>query len=125
MATIERWTDDPARAADVASLCDAALPGEDLTEDDLAACLWDGAAGDPFVVLGTDDGAGAAAAVMHDAGGGRRVGFVQLVAVRPDGRRQGLGRALVDALVAWAFDEQQCDAVAVGGAAPFYLWPGV
>src|SRR3954453_2048044 len=124
---IERWTDDPARAADVAVVCDAALPGENLTEDDLAACLWDGGAGDPFVVFGASDGSGVAAGVVHAVGGGgrRRVGFVQLVAVTPDARRQGLGGSLVDAVSAWAFDEQGCEAVAVGGAAPFYLWPGV
>jgi GNAT superfamily N-acetyltransferase len=124
---LERWTDDPAHAADVAALCDVALPGEDLTEDDLAACLWDGAAGDPFVVLASDDGAGVAAGVVHDVGdgGGVRVGFVQLVAVAPVARRTGLGRELVDGLVSWAFDEHDCRAVAVGGASPFYLWPGV
>src|SRR3954462_9405997 len=95
---IDRWTDDPARAADVAALCDEALPGENLTEDELSACLWDGGNGDPFLVAGSSDGAGAAAGVVHDAGGGRRVGFVQLVAVRPDARRQGLGRSLVEAV---------------------------
>jgi GNAT superfamily N-acetyltransferase len=127
---IDRWTDDPARAADVAALCDLALPGENLSEDDLSACLWDGAAGDPFVVLASSDGAGVAAGVVHDVGGGagsggRRVGFVQLVAVHPEARRAGLGRSLVEALIDWALEEEACAAVAVGGASPFYLWPGV
>ena len=126
MVNLQRWSDDASRAADVAALCDLALPGENLTEDELSACLWDGDAGDPFVVVGADDGSGAAAAVVHDVDGGRRrIGFVQLIAVDPDARRQGLGRSLVEEVAAWAFDEHSVDAVAVGGASPFYLWPGV
>ncbi|MDQ3107991.1 MAG: GNAT family N-acetyltransferase [Actinomycetota bacterium] len=118
---MQRW--DRERASDVAAIVDLALPGEGLTEDDLVAVLWED--DDPTVVVATPDGAGVAAAVVHDVGRGSRVGFVQLVAVQPDGQRGGRGRALVEAIRHWAFDEQGCTALAVGGAAPFYLWPGV
>ena len=118
----ERWNET--RAPALAALCDAALPGENLTEDELRAALWDGDDADPTVVLASDDGAGAVAGVVHTVGP-RRVGFVQLVAVRPDARRRGIGSSLVEALRAWAFDEHGAEGLAVGGASPFYLWPGV
>ena len=121
----ERW--DESRAGELAALCDAALPGENLTEDELRAALWDASASGEegaTVVLGSPDGAGAVAGVVRTVGP-RRVGFVQLVCVRPDARRRGLGTALVQALQAWAFDDEGCDGLGVGGASPFYLWPGV
>jgi GNAT superfamily N-acetyltransferase len=107
----------------LAAIVDEALPGEGLTEDELLAVAWEDV--DPTVVVGAPDGAGAAVGVVHDVGGGRRVGFVQLVAVRPAARRQGLGRELAEAVASWAVDEHGASAVAVGGAAPFYVWPGV
>ncbi len=120
---MERW--DRPKASALAALVDAALPGEGLAEDELVAvCFDDDGAGDPMVVFATDDGAGVAAAVVHEAAG-RRVGFVQLVAVHPEARRRGHGRALVEAVAAWAGEEHDAAVVAVGGAAPFYLWPGV
>lgn len=121
----ERW--DESRATDLAALCDAALPGENLTEDELRAALWDGLgddAGSVSVVVGAPDGSAAAAGVVHTVGP-RRVGFVQLVAVRPKARRRGVGSALVGELRRWAFDEHGADGLGVGGASPFYLWPGV
>lgn len=119
----ERW--DETKAAALASLCDAALPGERLTEDELRAALWEGGDGDPSVVLGFDDGSGAVAGVVHEVGSGRRLGFVQLLAVQPDRRRAGVATSLVAALRSWAVDEHGALGLAVGGAAPFYLWPGV
>ena len=119
----ERW--DESRAAELAALCDVALPGEDLTEDELRAALWETDAGTASsVVLASEDGAGVVAGVLSDVGG-RRVGFVQLVAVRPDARRRGVATSLVGELRSWAFDTHGADGLAVGGAAPFYLWPGV
>ncbi|HEX2851483.1 MAG TPA: GNAT family N-acetyltransferase, partial [Acidimicrobiales bacterium] len=53
------------------------------------------------------------------------VGFVQLVAVAPGRRRSGVGREVVATLQEWAFDEHGARAMAVGGCAPYYLWPGV
>jgi GNAT superfamily N-acetyltransferase len=118
---VERW--DRGAAATLTSIVDDALPGEGLTEDDLVAIAWEDV--DPTVVVGLADGSGAAVGVVHEVGGGRRVAFVQLVTVRPAARRQGLGRALVEAVGAWAVDEHGAADLAVGGAAPFYLWPGV
>ena len=117
---IEVW--GPERAADLEQLCAAALPSEELSADELLACCWDGA--EASVVLGTDDGTGAIAACAHDHGP-RRVGFVQLVAVHPDARRQGRGRALLDAAHGWLFGEAGAQEVRAGGGAPHYLWPGV
>ena len=122
---LERW--DESRAADLTALCDAALPAENLTEDELRAALWDGAGDDgddACVVVATPDGSSAAAGVVHTVGP-RRVGFVQLVVVHPDARRRGLGTSLVDELRRWAFDEHGAEGLGVGGASPFYLWPGV
>ena len=118
----ERW--DETEAATLTALCDVSLPGENLTEDELRAALWEGGDGDPSVLLALDDGAGAIAGVVHDVGP-RRVAFVQLVAVRPDARRRGVATSLLADLRAWAFEEQGAAGLAVGGAAPFYLWPGV
>ena len=115
-ADLERWDRD--RSADLAALVDAGLPGEGLTEDELVAVCWEDL--DPTVVVAAEGGAGAAAAVVHGD-----VAFVQLVVVRPDARRRGLGRALVEALAAWARDEHGATSLAVGSCAPFYLWPGV
>lgn len=120
MERLDRWDRD--EAATLASIVDESLPSEGLSEDELVAVAWEDV--DPTVVVGAADGGGASVGVVHEVGG-RRVGFVQLVAVRPSARRQGLGRALVDAVAAWAVDEQGASTLAVGGAAPFYVWPGV
>jgi len=117
--TIERWDRD--RASDVVAIADLALPGEALGEDDLVSCLWDDV--DPTVVFGIDD-AGVAVAVARQVGE-RRIGFVQMVAVVPESRRLGHGRALLAAVEEWAFGEQLAVALSVGGGAPYYLWPGV
>lgn len=117
---MQHW--DRSKAEQLTAIVDAALPSEGLTSDELTAACWED--DDPTLVVADDGGAGAAVAVVHEAGD-QRVGFVQLVAVRPEARRQGTGKALVEALIRWAVDEQGVTALAAGGAAPFYLWPGV
>jgi GNAT superfamily N-acetyltransferase len=108
-----------ARAEELAALVAAALPAEELSADELLACCWEDPA--PSVVLASDDGAGAISASV----GAHGIGFVKLVAVHPDERRRGTGRALLDAAHEWLRDSHGCTAVVAGAAAPFYLWPGV
>lgn len=119
---METW--DRSRLSDLVSLTDAALPSENLTGDELLASCWEDP--DRSIVFGLADGSGAISGVVREVRD-RRVAFVQLVAVRPEHRRRGHGRALVGELAAWAFDADSGGAVAlsVGGASPFYLWPGV
>lgn len=117
---MQHW--DRSRADELAAIVDAALPHEGVTADELTAVCWED--DDPTLVVADDGGAGAAGAVVHGTGD-QRVGFVQLVAVRPEARRQGTGKALVEALIRWAVDTHGATALAAGGAAPFYLWPGV
>jgi GNAT superfamily N-acetyltransferase len=113
---------DRARAEELTGIVDAAMPSENLSADELVACLWDDR--DATVVLATDDGEAAAAAVVREVRG-RRVGFVQLVATKPNARRRGHARDLVTGLRDWALDEQAAVAMQAGGGAPYYLWPGV
>jgi len=114
---VEVWTS--ARAGDLQRLVDVSLPGERLTPDELATVVW----GDPGVVVGTADGLGAAAGVVRRYGS-LAVGHVRLVVVDPSGRRQGRGRALLEAVEAW-FRQQEVTVAVWGGEAPTYLWPGV
>jgi GNAT superfamily N-acetyltransferase len=100
-------------------LVEAAVPGESLTDDELLACCWD----DPGAVLALPSGDGAVSVVGRDVGG-RRVGFVKLLAVHPGVRRLGHGRALLAAAEAWLVADG-ADEVRWGASAPFYLWPGI
>jgi GNAT superfamily N-acetyltransferase len=56
--------------------------------------------------------------------GDTTVGWVKLLAVQPDARRCGHGRALLAAAESWAFDAGATE-MQLGGSAPFYFWPGV
>ena len=109
----------PERAGELAGLLAAAAPHERLTADELLGVLWE----DPGVVLGTDAGDGAVAAVTRRYGD-VVAGYVRLVAVHPEAQRRGLGRRLLGAAEAWLV-EQGAAVAALGGEAPVYLWPGV
>jgi mycothiol synthase len=102
----------------LAALITAALPHEGLTADELLACCWEDPA--PSVVLTTADGTG----VVSTSAGPHGMGFVKLVAVHPEARRQGHGRALLDAAHAWLSGEG-CTHFVAGAASSFSLWPGV
>ena len=106
------------RADELAALLDVALRGEELSSDELLGCCWD----DPGIVLGAPGGQGAVCASFQDHGG-RGIGFIKLIAVAPDARRQGVARSLLEAAHDWAFDQGAAE-IRVGAAAPFYLWPG-
>jgi GNAT superfamily N-acetyltransferase len=71
------------------------------------------------VVLGPADGSGAAAVAVRGT-----TAVVLLLAVDPGAQGAGIGRGLLDAATAWAFDSGAAKVV-LGGLAPFYLWPGV
>jgi predicted N-acetyltransferase YhbS len=113
----EPWSAD--KVDDLVALCDTAMSGEHLTADELAACCFD----DPGVVLGTPD-ADAAIALCTRELGDRTVAFVKLLAVVPAAQRTGLGRSLLATAVDWA-RAADARALAIGGSAPFYLWPGI
>lgn len=52
------------------------------------------------------------------------VGHIDLVAVRPDARRQGLGRALIGRMEA-ALAGRGASDVLLAGNPPYYAWPGI
>lgn len=114
---MQRWTAD--RFPELVALVDAALPDEGLGPDDLLACSFE----DDGVVLGATGGDGAVVAVTRSIGD-VTVGFVQIVAVAPSARRVGVGRRLLTAAEAWMVERGATHA-ALGGSAPWYLWPGV
>jgi mycothiol synthase len=97
----------------IAALCRRSL-GDPPAAHELASVLF----GDdrPAVVRG-DPGVGVVA--TGEAGGN---GFVKLLVVDPVHRRQGHGRALLDAAEA---DLAGLPSITVGTDAPFYLFPGV
>jgi mycothiol synthase len=104
------------QAGDLAGLAALALPDEQLSGDELLACCWDPGDG---VVLGTPDGSGAAALAVRGS-----TAVVLLLAVAPEAEGAGLGRSLLDAACARAWDAG-AERVVLGGLAPYYLWPGV
>jgi GNAT superfamily N-acetyltransferase len=109
-------------------ITDAALPGEDLSEDELSAVADEG------TVLATPDGAGAVVVVGPDRAsrGGRTdpgsagLGIIVLIAVVPAAQGHGLGRTLLQAAEQWARDQGVAElwAGAAGPVGP-WLWPGV
>jgi GNAT superfamily N-acetyltransferase len=131
---ITTW--DRSHAGALAALVEAALPGEELSEDELLAVCFDDPGSDPdrpgrpgeaAIVLATEDGTGAAVAVIRAWGEPdalHKVAFVKLLVVHPDHRRRGHGHALLAAVERWAWHEGAAE-LQLAGSAPFYLWPGV
>jgi predicted N-acetyltransferase YhbS len=103
--------------ADLAALVDRAMPDERLTPDELHRALFDDR--QPALVRG-DPAVGVVATVRSV--GDDRHGFVRLLAVDPDRRRQGVGRALLAAAEA---DLDGAASITIGADAPFFLFPGV
>ncbi|MFJ6166062.1 GNAT family N-acetyltransferase [Micromonospora orduensis] len=107
----ERALDLPEDAAEVASIVDV---------------LWPRAGADrPVVGLGAHRGADLVGVLLcsvspTDPG----VGHVDLVAVLPDQRRRGVGRALLARAEA-VFAERGVTEVLLAGNPPYYAWPGI
>jgi mycothiol synthase len=114
---IEEWGVE--RVGDVAELLRAAMPGEQLSDDELAAVCWE----DPGVVFAAEGGSGVCAVVTR-AANDQITGWVRLLAVHPGARRQGVATALVDAAEEWSRG-RAASQVGFGASAPFYLWPGI
>ncbi len=100
-------------------ITDAALPGEDLSEDELSTVVDEG------TILATADGAGAVVIV----GVADRSAVIALIAVAPAAQGEGRGRELLRAAGAWALERGAGTvwAGSGGGAGPAgpWLWPGV
>ncbi len=107
------------QVGDLFALVDEALPRERLTADELLAGCFD----DPGVVLALPDGSGAVSAVTRSFGD-YVTGWIRLIAVAPDARRHGRGRALLAAAEDWAYAHGASE-MHLGESAPFYFWPGV
>jgi N-acetylglutamate synthase-like GNAT family acetyltransferase len=101
----------------IVSLVDRALPAEGLARPELAKALF--CAEQPAVVRG-DPTVGVVATVRSRTDD--RQGFLRLLAVDPDRRGRGAGRALLDAAEA---DLADAASITVGADAPFHLFAGV
>lgn len=127
---ITTW--DRSHAPALTALVAAAMPAEQLSEDELLAVCWDDPGPDPQVgeagvVLANADGLGAAVGVVRAWGEPsalHKIAFVKLLVVHPDARRAGRGHELLAAVESWAW-EQGASELQLAGSAPFYLWPGV
>ena len=101
----------------LAALCSRAMPDEGLTATDLETCCL----GPGTEILGDSEGM---IAWLHKDFGGVGVAWILLLAVAPEHRRRGVGRGLVEEVVA------RCGAAGVheihtGNCGPRYVWPGV
>jgi GNAT superfamily N-acetyltransferase len=105
-------------AADgLARLVAAALPDEGLTAWDLETCCY----GPDTEVLGDER---AAAVLTLRRFGDVGAAWLVLLAVHPDGQRQGRGRALVEDCAQRARAVGALD-LHLGNGVPRYVWPGV
>lgn len=103
--------------AGLAQLVDAALPDEGLTVADLETCCY----GPDTEVLGDER---AAAVLTVKGSGALAAAWLVLLAVHPDGRREGRARALVAESARRARAAGAVD-LHLGTAIPRYVWPGV
>jgi len=103
--------------AELAALCAAAMPGERLSEAELAHICF--GAGD--AVIGDDGGA---AAFTTKRVGDHVAVWLLLVAVRPDLQGRGRGKQLVGAVLEQA-RSLGARHVHLANAVPRYVWPGV
>lgn len=100
-------------AGRIARIWNRAQPSEALTEGEIHRILHH----DPGVVLTTGPGV-----VAATARAGR--GHIRLLAVMPEVRHRGHGRALLDAAENW-LGARGTTTLVWGGEIPYYLWPGL
>ena len=103
--------------SELARLVSVALPDEGLTVADLETCCY----GPDTDVVGDE---GAAAVLSVKRFGDLAAAWLVLLAVHPDHRREGCGRALVEKTAARAREAGAVD-LHLGTAIPRYVWPGV
>ncbi|MEU8299345.1 GNAT family N-acetyltransferase [Micromonospora sp. NPDC048909] len=124
--TVSELTPDLAPA--VVRLCDGALDlPEDATEADaLVDALWTRAAADrPVFALGAYRGAELVGVLIGSmSAADPRLGHVDLVAVAPEHRRRGAGRALLAGAERQLADRGAAE-VLLAGNPPYYAWPGI
>jgi GNAT superfamily N-acetyltransferase len=97
----------------ISELWNRAQPAEPLTATELTTILDL----DPGIVLSTDTGV-VATTTRADRG------FIRLLAVAPEARNRGQGRALLTAAEAWLTDHG-VTTIRWGSEIPYYLWPGL
>jgi GNAT superfamily N-acetyltransferase len=98
-------------------LCDAVMPEERLTVDELAYLCF----GDADEVIGDERGA---AVLQMQSFGAIKVGWLTLVVVAPGAQGQGRGKELVHAVASRA-RALGAGQLLLASAVPRYLWPGV
>jgi GNAT superfamily N-acetyltransferase len=101
----------------LAALCDAAMPDEHLTRDELAYLCF----GDTDEIIGDENGA---AVLQMQRFGEFVVGWLTLVVVPPQQQSKGAGKDLVHA-VADRARANGATQLMLASAVPRYLWPGV
>jgi len=102
---------------ELAALCASALPSEGLTAEDLETCCL----GPGAEVIGDADGA---ISWLKRDFGGVGIAWILLAAVPPEHRRRGIGRTLVDEVIARSRAAGVSE-IHTGNCAPRYVWPGV
>jgi GNAT superfamily N-acetyltransferase len=103
--------------AALAALCEAAMPEERLTANELEYLCF----GEDDEVIGDDRGA---AVLQTQRFGSRRAAWLTLVVVHPSEQGRGRGKELVHAVADRARELGARDLL-LASAVPRYLWPGV
>lgn len=121
LSRVEEWQAD--RVDDLMDIVMVALPTSGICDDDLLTCCW----GRGGKVISVGNGSGAVAVRIDGLPGGQseqRTGVIELVSVRPQARRRGVGRSLISAAEEWAQD-RGASTMTLGGVGSLHLWPGV
>ncbi|MBE3583868.1 MAG: GNAT family N-acetyltransferase [Limnochordaceae bacterium] len=117
----------PGQHAQVARLLRQALWLDPLTDGEIQRQIWEDPGFEPGLQWGVEssDGqlVGFVSAVVRQERQ-ERVGYIKVIGVHPQWRRQGIGSQLLER-VARELQTRGVREVRVGGSAPCYLWAGV